>query len=160
MRPLSNLPATRRENGGQLSPFDALQSQIDRVFNDFTRGFGMPRSLWGDEASPFPSLEMHEEGNKVMLAAELPGVDEKDIDISADGQMLTISGEKKSEYESKEGQGYRTERTYGSFSRSVSLPFEIDPNKVDARFDRGVLKLSIEKPAGAQQSVRKIPIKH
>ena len=161
MKTLSNTPATRRENGGQLSPFDALQSQIDRVFNDFTRGFGMPRSLWGEEGSPFPSLEMHDEGNKVMLAAELPGVDESDIDISADGQMLTISGEKKSEYESKEGQGgYRTERTYGSFSRSVSLPFDIDPDKVDARFDRGVLKLTIEKPAEAMRATRKIPIKH
>ncbi len=160
MKTLSNVPATRRDNGGQLSPFDALQSQIDRVFNDFTRGFGMPRSLWGDEGMPFPSLDMHEEGNKVMLAAELPGVDDKDIDISVDGQMLTISGEKKSEFESHEGQGYRSERTYGSFSRSVSLPFDIDPDKVEARFDRGVLKLSIEKPAGAQQSIRKIPIKH
>lgn len=160
MKTPTNVPATRRDNGGQVSPFDALQSQIDRVFSDFSRGFGLPRSLWDNESQPLPSLELREEGNKVMLSAELPGVAEDDIDIAVDGQMLTISGEKKSEHESKEGQGFRSERTYGSFSRSISLPFDIDPDRVDARFDRGVLKLTIEKPAEAQQSVKKIPIKH
>lgn len=152
-----NLP-TRSGNGGPLSPFDLLQSQVDRVFNDFTRGFGLPR-LWESDA-PFPSLEMHEEGDKVLLSAELPGVDEKDISISAEGQMLTISGEKRSEHETREGKNYRSERTYGSFSRTVTLPFDIDPGKVDARYDKGVLKLSIDRPPEARQSTRKIEIRH
>ena len=107
-----------------------------------------------------PSMEMHEADGKVMISAELPGVDEKDVDISVKEDMLTISGEKKSEREFKEGEGYRTERSYGRFSRSVSLPFTIDPDSVEARFDRGVLKLTIPKPPEAQQQVKKIQIKH
>lgn len=157
MKNPNHVPA-HRDNGGQLRPFDALQHQIDRVFSDFSRGFGLPR-MW-DEGIRFPSLEMHEAKDRVTISAELPGVAEGDIDIACEGQMLTISGEKRSEFESDEGQHHRSERTYGSFSRSVSLPFDIDPDKVDARFDRGVLKLTIHKPAAAQQATRKIPIRH
>jgi HSP20 family protein len=103
---------------------------------------------------------MRETDNQVLLNAELPGVDEKDIDISVADDILTISGEKKSEFERKEGDRYRSERSYGRFSRSVSLPFSIDADKVEARFDRGVLKLTIPKPADAQKQMRKIPIRH
>ncbi len=154
----SMMPA-RRENGGQVTPFDALQTQVDRLFSDFSRGFGLPR-MWEGGGMPFPSLEMREEGDKVILTAELPGVDENNIDISADGEMLTISGEKKSEYETGEGENHRSERMYGRFSRSLALPFEIEPNKVEARYDRGVLKLTIPRPAHETQSSKKIQIKH
>lgn len=158
-----NLPAGRRDYG-QMSPFDMLQDRIDRMFDDFSSGFGMP-SLGrmggvGGGGELMPSLEMHEQDGKVMINAELPGVDEKDIDISADGDVLTISGEKKSEFEGKENGGYRTERSYGRFSRSVQLPFDIDPDKVEARYDKGVLKLSIDRPPEAGQQTRKIEIRH
>lgn len=159
-----NLPAGRRDYG-QMSPFDMLQDRIDRMFDDFSSGFGMPGlgRMGGMSRGEFgvtPSLEMHEQDGKVMINAELPGVDEKDIDISADGDMLTISGEKKSEFEGKENGGYRSERSYGRFSRSVQLPFDIDPGKVEARYDRGVLKLSIDRPPEAAQQAKKIEIRH
>ena len=153
-----NLPATRRELRGQLTPFDMLQDRIDRMFDDFSSGFAMPR-LAGDGFDLSPSLDLHEEDGKVMVHAELPGVDEKDIDISADDDILTISGEKKSEFEDKQN-GYRSERMYGRFSRSVRLPFTIDPAKVEARYDRGVLKLDIARPANAEQRPKKIEIRH
>jgi HSP20 family protein len=158
MRNQTNLPAT---NGGrnQMSPFGALQSQIDQIFDDFTRGFSMPSLLGGDSAF-VPSLDMRDKGDTVMVTAELPGIDEKDLDISAEGRMLTISGEKKSEHEDTSGGTFRSERSYGRFSRSVAMPFDIDASKVEARFDRGVLKLTIQKPADAMQKTARIPIKH
>jgi len=143
-----------------MSPFDMLQDRIDRMFDDFSSGFRMPSMLGDGDFDLTPSLDMHETDKAVMIEAELPGVDEKDIDISVADQMLTISGEKKSEFEHKEADRYRSERSYGRFSRSVTLPFKINPDKVEARFDRGVLKLSIPKPAEAQHQMRKIPIKH
>jgi HSP20 family protein len=155
-----NLPSTSRGNGLQLSsPFDILHQRIDRMFDDLSSGFGMPR-LAGDDMRLLPSLEMHEQDGKLLVNAELPGVEEKDIDISVDDDVLTISGEKRSEFEGKESDAYRTERSYGRFTRSVQLPFSVDPAKVDARFDKGVLKLSIDRPAEAMQKARKIPIRH
>jgi HSP20 family protein len=167
MKTRSSLPATQGTNRN-MSPFDMLQDRIDRMFEDFSSGFGMPSafgssvpSIFGDgDFAVTPTLDMHETDNQVMLHAELPGVDEKDIDISVADDMLTISGEKKHEFERKEGDRYRSERSYGRFSRSVSLPFRIDADKVEAKFDRGVLKLTIPKPAEAQQQMKKIQIKH
>jgi HSP20 family protein len=169
MRNQQNLPSTRSEGRSPWEPFDELHDRIDRIFSDFSRGFGLP-DMWGDGGrmgqfmrgggQHMPSMEMHEADGKVMISAELPGVDEKDVDISVKDDMLTISGEKKSEKEFKEGEGYRTERSYGRFSRSVNLPFNIDPDAVEARFDKGVLKLTIPKPAEAEQQVKKIQIKH
>jgi HSP20 family protein len=155
-----NLPTAGRRSG-MMSPFDLLQDRIDRMFEDFG-GMPMRRDMLSNRGFELmPSLEMHDEGNKVTLNAELPGVAEPDIEISTDDNLLTISGEKKSEFEDKQNNGnYRSERTYGRFSRSVELPFRIDPAKVDARFTNGVLKLTIEKPADAGQQSRKIPIRH
>lgn len=163
-----SVPAPTSEPRGMVSPFDLLQSRVNRIFSDFDSSFGLPKSFWDDgfrmpaawAGKVVPSLEMHDANGKVTITAELPGVEEKDIEVSADDDMLTISGEKKSEVEAKEGETYRSERSYGKFSRSVSLPFNIDPDKVDARFDKGVLKLTIAKPPSAQPKAKKIAIKH
>jgi HSP20 family protein len=155
-----NLPASRGNGGRSMSPFDMLQDRIDRMFDDFAGGFPMSRMSDGDGFGLTPSLEMHEQDGKVMINAELPGVEEKDIDISADDDMLTISGEKRSEFEDRQKGSYRSERSFGRFSRSVRLPFAIDPAKVDARFDKGVLKLAIERPPEARQQMRRIEIRH
>ncbi len=155
-----NLPSSARQTGMQSrSPFEMLHERIDRMFDDFASGFGM-QSLTGGDMRGMPTLEMHEQDGKLLVNAELPGVDEKDIDISVDDDILTIAGEKRSEFKGNENGGYRTERTYGRFSRSVQLPFSVDPEKVDARFDKGVLKLSIERPAEAMEKSRKSPIRH
>lgn len=171
MKTEDKLPATSGQGRAVASPFDQLHSQIDRLFSDFSRGFGfpssfwddgmrLPRSVWGNNGDLMPSMEMHDADGKVTISAELPGVDEKDISISVADDMLTISGEKKSEFETKEGEVRRSERSYGKFSRSVSLPFTIDGDKVDARFDKGVLKLTIDKPKDAQPQTKKIAIRH
>lgn len=160
MKVHSSLPATLGENRNLWSPFDMLQDQVDRLFDDFSRGMRLPDMLRGEEFGLNPLIDVDESDTQILINCELPGVDEKDIDISVNDQILTISGEKKSEFERKEGGRFRTERSYGKFSRAMSLPFSVDPNKVEAKFDRGVLKLTIQKPAEARMSAHKIPIKH
>lgn len=159
MKTQTSLPATQG-NKRMMSPFDVLQDRIDQMFEDFSVGFRMPSVFGNGGFDLTPSLDLHETDKQVLINAELPGVDEKDIDISVADDVLTISGEKKTEFEHKEGDRYRSERSYGRFSRSVSLPFKINPDKVEAKFDKGVLKLTIPKPAEAQQQTRKIAIKH
>lgn len=169
MRTQENMPVARGGNGGHGSPIGMLQTRIDRIFDDFSRGFGMmdtawdnagPLGLWNDGGALMPSLDMHETDKEMVLNIELPGVDEKDIEVAAKDQTITVSGEKRSEFESRQGDGYRSERVYGHFARSVSLPFAVDASKVKARCDRGVLTLTIPKPAEAMQQIRKIPITH
>ncbi|MDC9824065.1 Hsp20/alpha crystallin family protein [Devosia sp. ZB163] len=155
----NNLPAERREPRG-MTAFDMLQDRIDHMFEDFAQGFSLPRGLGSGNGDMLPSIDMHEKDGKVMISAELPGVEEKDIEISVDEGMLTISGEKRSEVEDKSDGTYRTERSFGRFSRSIRLPFDVDPQKVDARFVNGVLKLTIERPAEAEPRIKKIAIQH
>ena len=142
------------------SPFDRLQHQVDRVFSDFSHGFRWPEIFTGQELEVVPSMEVHHMDDKVVVAAELPGVDEVEINVSVVDQTVTISGEKKSETEHKDDDYFRSERSYGSFHRSVTLPFEIDAEKVDAKFDKGVLTLTIERPADQKKPRHKIKIRH
>ena len=107
----------------------------------------------------WPPLEMVETSDAVDITAELPGIDPKDVDISVSGDILTIKGEKKAEKQVKERDYFCAERSYGSFSRSLELPFELDSAKVDASYEKGVLRLHIAKPAGARKETRKIAIK-
>jgi len=136
-----------------------LQRQIDRIFDDFTGGWRSPDLLSDTSFGLMPSIDVHEADSRVTVAAELPGVDEKDVEITVADQTVTISGEKRSAVDEKKGDQYRSERSYGKFSRTIALPFDIDPDKVEARFDKGVLTLTIPRPAGAMK-MRKIPIKH
>lgn len=153
----------RADRQQQPAAMEDLRSEIDRLFDYFTRGFG--RDLFAPlepigfgSVELMPSMDLHETDTEVRLNVELPGVEEKDIDISVSDQMLTVSGEKKTEAESGEGESYRSERRYGRFSRSVSLPFPIDGDKVSARFSKGVLAITMPKPAEVSARTRKIPI--
>ncbi len=151
----SLLPTLFSQESGR-DPFRDLQRQIDQVFSDFTRelrpmGFGRNGSL-------SISMDVAETDKAVEVTAELPGVDEKDIDVSVADDMLTIKAEKKSEKDEK-GKDFRLiERSYGTFERRMALPFKADPAKVEAKFEKGVLKLTLPKPPEAQSKVQKIPI--
>lgn len=138
----------------RTSSFDGLRKEVEKLFDDFSR-FRLPDV----SAGLVPDMDMHETDKEVTLSLELPGVDEKDIDISVSGQSIAISGEKKAEKETKDGGVHRSERSYGLFSRSVSLPFRIDGDKVEATFARGVLTVTVPKPAEAVEQTRKVQIK-
>jgi len=94
-----------------------------------------------------------------MATAELPGVDEKDVDVTLADGVLTIRGEKKTERDEKDKNWPVVERSYGSFSRTISLPFDVDPAKVDAKFEKGVLRIHLPKPVEVAKKQQKIEIK-
>jgi HSP20 family protein len=122
---------------------DSLQSDVNRLFDSFfgTRpGNGIRSRRW------VPAMDLVEEDEHLVLRADLPGMTEEDINIEVKDGVLTVSGERKAE-EKKEGEGYyRVERSFGSFSRSLSVPEGIDPEQVSAEFDNGVLEVRIPKP--------------
>lgn len=145
-----------------MQPRNTLHREIDRLFNDFSRGFGVPAPLTpAEQYGLMPDMDVLEADGRITLTMELPGVAEKDVDIAVDDNLLTISGEKVAEtHSSGTGASYRSERTFGSFSRSMSLPFRIDPDSVEARFENGLLKVTIPRPAGEDTGIKKIAIKH
>jgi HSP20 family protein len=150
-------PAKSQSRGELAHPFASFRREMDRMFDDFFNG-GRDLGAWtGWQA--MPALDVRDAGEELIVEAELPGVSEDDIDVSVSRDMLTIRGEKRSEHEEKTSERNYTERRYGAFSRSVQLPFEVGDEKVDATFDKGVLKLRIKKPADAQRSVRKIELR-
>jgi HSP20 family protein len=138
--------------------FGALQRQMNRLFDDFFRGWpglGM-ESLLEAGLGFVPGMDVSETNDTIKVEADLPGIDEKDIEVtlSADGEMLTVKGERK--YEQKQG---RSERAWGSFERSISLPAAVQADKVEAHFKNGVLTVLLPKSAEGQQAGKKIEIK-
>ena len=150
------VPARREE-----TPFFSLWDRVDRLFGDFARGFELaPFRAMEERFGAFaPVVDMHESDKEVVVTAELPGMDEKDIDVSLTGDRLTIEGEKKEEKEEKKKDYYRMERSYGSFRRVVPLPEGIDQDKASADFKKGVLTVTIPKTKEAQTAARKIAVK-
>jgi HSP20 family protein len=121
---------------------DSLHSDLSRVFDAFFGG----RPGNGASRRWVPATDLVEEGDHLVLRADLPGLTEDDVEIEVNDRVLTISGERKAE-EKKEGEGYyRVERAFGSFSRSLTLPEGIDADEVSAEFDNGVLEVRIPKP--------------
>ncbi|MEJ1157660.1 Hsp20/alpha crystallin family protein [Prosthecomicrobium sp. N25] len=138
-------------------PFKSLREEIDQVFDSF--GKGLPASLKAFAGPKFPAVDVAETAEALEVTAELPGVDEKDVDLTVTSDALTIRGEKKSEHEETDKNVHLVERSYGSFSRTVPLPFAADPKAVEATFRNGVLKIHVPKPAEAKKPVEKIAIK-
>ncbi|WP_198376495.1 Hsp20/alpha crystallin family protein [Neoroseomonas rubea] len=125
---------------------------MNRVFDQMFGGALAPAAGFA------PSVEMKETAQGVSVTAELPGLEEKDIEISLDGDLLTLSGEKRAETtEEKEGV-HISERSYGSFRRTLRLPWSPDPAKVAATFEKGVLSVTLPRPAEAKPTVNRIPI--
>ncbi len=139
-------------------PFLSFRQEFDRLFDDFFTGSGLTRAS-GQEIAMTPSIDVCETDNSLQVKAELPGVDESDIDVELNGDILSIRGEKKSDYEQTEQNYHLVERSYGSFARSIRLPFTVDQDKVDASFDKGVLTITLPKPADAQKLTKKISVK-
>ena len=153
-----------RSSDLMLDPFFSLQRDVNRAFEDVFKGFGsMPSampSVWGGNGVAAPKIDVKETEKGIEVTAELPGVDEKDIELELDDDVLTIKGEKKLEKEEKdEKTGYHLmERSYGSFARSLRLPFAVKSEAVTAEFDKGVLKVTCPKPAEAVAAAKKIQI--
>ena len=135
-------------------PFRAMRREMENALRAFDQN--SPSSDIGVGA---PAINVAETKDAFEVSAELPGVDEKDIKVSLDDNQLVISGEKKVESKKEEKDWHVEERSYGSFYRSMSLPFEPEDGAVDAHFDKGVLHLTIKKPAKAIKTTKTIDIK-
>ncbi len=137
--------------------FSQLQHEVDRVFDSFS--LSRPLSALTGNGAFEPAIDVAETAEAIDVTAEIPGCDPKDIEINLVDRTLTIRGEKKVEKEQKEKNYHAVERSYGAFVRSMTLPFAADPAKVEASFDKGVLKVHLPKPPEAKQAVKTIPIK-
>jgi HSP20 family protein len=129
-----------------IRELDSLQGDMNRLFDRFFDG----RTANGTSRRWIPAMDLLETEDHLVLRGDLPGLTEDDIDIEIKDNVLTVSGERKAESEEK-GEGYyRVERTFGNFSRSLTLPQGVDAGTVEANFDKGVLEVRIPKPAEAK----------
>ena len=144
--------------GAHLAPFSAMRREIDRVFDELG---GL--SSAGNSASATryatPRMSVSETDNSVEIDAELPGVDEKDVEVTLIDDVLTIKGEKRMESCEQQKDYYHQERSFGTFTRSITLPFEPDPKTVKTLFAKGVLRITLPKSAAVKQHTVKIPIR-
>jgi len=144
-----------------MDPFTAMRAEMDQVFENFL-GKGWPSlpnlMKSSDESLVVPSMDIRENGSEIVIEAELPGMEEKDIDVSLKNGMLTIKGEKRSEEEKKEDDYHLTERRYGSFQRSFRVPETVDEDKIDAHLQKGVLHVKMAKKPEAAGEAKKISV--
>ena len=140
--------------------FSTMRDEMERMFERAEHGWPRwPALFKRDGDSMVPELDVRENTNAITVEAELPGVDEKDVSVTLANGVLTIKGEKKSEKEEKGDNYYVAERSFGSFERSIRLPDTVDDAKVEAKFDKGVLKVTAAKKPEAVKAERKIEIK-
>ena len=143
----------------ETNPFALLRKEVDSLFEEFFRGFDLDQFWSGRRSSFSPRIDVSETDKEIKVTAELPGMDEKDIEVTLDRDTLTISGEKKEEKEDS-GKDYDCmERSYGSFTRSIPLPVEVDIDKAEASYKKGILTVRIPKTAKAIEEKKKIQVK-
>jgi HSP20 family protein len=136
-----------------MRPFDEMR----RMMEDFWMSPFEEMGRWGEAFTP--RVDVSEEDNQIVVSAELPGMDQKDIDVTVTRDSIRIAGEKKHEEEKEERGYYRRETSYGSFERVIDLPSEVDEDKAEAEFSKGVLKIRLPKSEQAQARRKKIEIK-
>ncbi len=149
-----SLPVKRDE----ADPFALIKRRMDDRFEDFLHGFDL--QPFESRLGVFsPNIDVVENDKEIRISAELPGMEEKDIEVSLNKDSLSIRGEKKEEKEDKGKGYYRMERSYGSFSRTIPVPVEVETDKVEAKFKKGVLNITLPKTAKAVAETKKIPVK-
>jgi len=150
-------PTVRR---GEENPFYTLQREMNQVLDQFTHGMGLGELAEREErwGGYFPSVNVSETDNEIHITAELPGLDEKDLDVSLSGNNLIIRGEKKSEEEEKGEHYYRKESSFGAFHRSISLPTNVVEDRIEATYKKGVLKIRLPKSPETQKARKKITV--
>lgn len=144
-----------------VDPFSAMRADMDRVFDTFLgrsfARFPTPAKFENSDAV-MPSIDVRESETEVVVEAELPGMDEKNVSVTLNNGILTLKGEKKSEREEKKDDYHLMERSYGSFQRSFQVADAIDADKVKASFDKGVLKVTMPKRPEVVKAEKRIPI--
>jgi HSP20 family protein len=161
---------TSKGQGGRTptrytDPFHSFRSEMDRLFDNFLTGLpslttlrqgGLPAM---ERLTMTPTLDVKENEKEIVVKADLPGIDEKDINLTFHDGVLSLRGEKKSERADERENYHLMERSYGSFQRSIRLPETVDEEKVEARFDKGVLTVTLQKRPEMVKAQKKIEIK-
>jgi HSP20 family protein len=148
----------------------SFRTEMDRLFDRFSSGFGVPsfrrmfdtEPAWHYESAfsfAAPAVDVTEDESAYKITAEMPGLDEKNIEVTVSGDMLTLKGEKHYEKDEKGKNRHVSERAYGSFQRSFALPDGIDRDKIAADLTKGVLTISLPKTAEAKKQTKKIEVK-
>jgi HSP20 family protein len=143
-------------------PFESFQNEVDRVFNGFFNDFGGFRSdfLNFNKGSSFsPNIDVSEDKTGINIAAELPGMDEKDIEVSLKDGRLIIKGEKSRDEKRKDKEYFHVERSYGSFQRSIQIPDSVEVDGIEASFKNGLLKVKLPKSDKEPVKGRRIEVK-
>ena len=151
-------------------PWQSFRSEIDRLFDRFSGSFGLPTfRRWFNVEPVFsadsvfgatmPAVDVTEDDKAYKLTAELPGMEQKNIEVTVTADMLTLKGEKLTEKEEKDKNRYMSERSYGAFERSFSIPDSVDRDKIVSDLAKGVLTITLPKKPAAQQPVKKIEVK-
>jgi HSP20 family protein len=153
-----------------LRPFESLRREVDRLFEDFAggiwrspvgRSFFDIEPAWRTQSvmSAMPAVDVTETDKAYEINAELPGMDEKNIEVKVADDVMTIKGEKREEKEEKNKDYYLSERSFGSFQRSFQVPNGVDTDKIEASFKNGVLTVTLPKSTEAQKAEKKITVK-
>ena len=150
-------------------PFESLRREVDRLFEDFTfNPFRLPLRRPAFDLEPFwqpdswvaqPAIDLVERDNAFEMTAEMPGLDEKNIEVNIANGVLTIKGQKEEEKVERKEDFHLRERRFGSFARSVRVPDTVEADKIEASFKNGVLKVMLPKKPEAQKPVKKIEVK-
>ena len=162
-RPLSHRsrtgPAATAADGGPFDPFYRLNDDMSRLFDEALSSFTALSRFSGRGDVRAPRIDVHESADRIEIEAELPGVAEDHLDVQLGDEAIVIRGEKRSERKEEKDGGYRVlERSYGSFARTVPLPFPVDAEQVKAVFRDGVLRITLPKPAEQRRETRRVPI--
>jgi len=154
--PITDLIPWKRSQESQASPLQTFQREMNQLFDDFMglapfRGFEERRGY-------SPRVDVVEDEKQITVSAELPGMDEKNVNLTLSHHVLTISGEKQEEHERKDKNCYYLERSFGSFQRSISLPCPVDADNVEASYKNGVLTIELPKTTESEKA-KKINVK-
>lgn len=141
-----------------FTPMASLRDAVDRLFEGFGRDMDL-EPVFG-EVLFVPTIDVVESDKQLKIVAELPGLEEKDVDVELTRESVVLRGEKSEEKEEQDGGFFRRERRFGSFRREIPLPWEVDTAKMDAKatFKHGVLTVTVPKPKGAPVASRRIPV--
>ncbi|MGO4685613.1 Hsp20/alpha crystallin family protein [Hyphomicrobium sp. 2TAF46] len=149
------VPATQRgDHRSSAMLFGPLHREIDRLFDDFSRGLTSQSSM---SMNLLPNIDVAESEREIDVSVEMPGLERRDVEISLEDNMLTIRGEKRVESNRENKNVFVSERAYGNFLRTIELPAGVDTSKINAMMSEGVLRITIPKPAHAE--AKKIEVK-
>jgi len=151
----------KAESAREISPFEEMEKRFEESFRRPFSMFGpswLPRVKFPEMGVVTPDVDIFEDGNDVVVKAEMPGMKKENIEVNLTDDMITVSGEKKKEEKVEKKDYYRVERSYGSFTRSFKLPKDVESDKAKATFKDGVLEIRVPKTAEAISKEKKIPI--